>query len=103
MLSLEIEHTTAIYSGLLRMADLLTLQPRDQHFTPHCRPGRAHASKCDVRLFALFSQSWKVGRCQRAARDLSYDAVHEISRPAQSSTHMRESIVEEYEEFFDAG
>ena len=32
----EVEHTTAIYSGLLRMADLLELQPNMQS-TTHSR------------------------------------------------------------------
>ena len=32
----EIEHTTAVYSGLLRMADLLALQPNMDIRAPHC-------------------------------------------------------------------
>jgi hypothetical protein len=35
----EVEHTTAVYSGLLRMADLLALQPNMDHPASHRRTG----------------------------------------------------------------
>jgi hypothetical protein len=38
----EAESTTSIYSGLLRMADLLSMQP-NEHSAVSCRPGRAQA------------------------------------------------------------
>lgn len=64
----EVEHTTAVYSGLLRMADLLALQPRIQIalFTslPLCLAETRFAVKSCGRYF----QCLKVGLWQNGAR-----------------------------------
>ena len=96
----EIEHTTAIYSGLLRMADLLAMQPNmniDLHIVaPDER--RDHVRREIVRpVFSVLEGGPMSSRCSF----LPYTAVDEIlSEP--NLVHLRPSILEDYEEYFDA-
>jgi hypothetical protein len=96
----EVEHTTAIYSGLLRMADLLAMQPRMNISLHIVAPNerREQVRREIVRpVFSVMEGGSMADRCSF----LSYDAVETIlSQPNLS--HMRESIIGEYEEFFDA-
>jgi hypothetical protein len=92
----EVEHTTSIYSGILRMADLLALQPnmdirlnivapssrRDKVFEEIRRP-----------VFSLLDR----GPLSESCRYLSYESVQELARSPHLS-HMSESVIEEYEE-----
>jgi hypothetical protein len=96
----EVEHTTAIYSGLLRMADLLALQPRIQislHIVaPFSR--RDQVRREIVRpVFSVLDGGAMADRCSF----LSYDAVEQILEQP-NLRHARETILEEFEEFFDA-
>jgi hypothetical protein len=93
----EIEHTTAIYSGLLRMADLLALQPnidiklhivapadrRDKVFEEIQRP-----------VFSLLEKGPLADSCSY----LRYEAISDLSAERHLS-HMNDSILEEYEEY----
>jgi hypothetical protein len=96
----EIEHTTAIYSGLLRMADLLAMQPNmkiDLHIVaPDER--REQVRREIVRpVFSVLEGGAMSSRCSY----LSYSAIDAIlAQP--NLEHMRASIVEDFEEFFDA-
>ncbi len=92
----EVEHTTAIYSGLLRMADLLALQP-NMNIRLHIV---APAEKRDKVLrelrrpvFSLLDQ----GPLYESCTYIPYDAVHEIAA-MKHLIHMSDSILEEYEE-----
>ncbi|MCY4550807.1 MAG: hypothetical protein OXC28_20785 [Defluviicoccus sp.] len=92
----EIEHTTAIYSGLLRMADLLALQPnmdirlhivaaeerRDQVLGQIKRP-----------VFSLLERGPLYEQCTY----LSYNAIHELGK-TPNLHHIRDTIIDEYEE-----
>lgn len=92
----EVEHTTAVYSGLLRMADLLALQPnmdirlhivapeerRDKVFREMLRP-----------VFTLLDR----GPLSRSCTFLSYDSVTTISGIDHLS-YMSDRLLEEYEE-----
>jgi hypothetical protein len=92
----EVEHTTAVYSGLLRMADLLALQPnmdirlhivapderREKVFREMKRP-----------VFSLLSR----GPLRKSCSFLSYDNVRAISA-MEYLAHTNESIIAEYEE-----
>lgn len=96
----EIEHTTAIYSGLLRMADLLAMQPRMNISLHIVAPaaGRDQVRREIVRpVFSVLEGGAMAERCSF----LSYDAVGEILHQPNLA-HMRETILEDYEEFFDA-
>lgn len=92
----EVEHTTAIYSGLLRMADLLALQPnmnirlhivapderRDKVFREMKRP-----------VFSLLDR----GPLYESCSFLPYSSVHELAE-LHHLTHMNDTIIETYEE-----
>jgi EVE domain len=96
----EVEHTTAIYSGLLRMADLLAMQPR-MNITLHIVAPierRDQVRREIVRpVFSVLEGGAMAERCSF----LSYDAVEELlGQP--NLAHLRETILEDFEEYFDA-
>jgi hypothetical protein len=96
-----VEHTTAIYSGLLRMADLLTLQPWINISLHIVAPmERLDQVRREIirPVFSVLDGGAMSARCSF----LSYDAINEIMQQPNLA-HMQESIIEEYEEFFDAG
>ena len=92
----EVEHTTAVYSGLLRMADLLALQPnmdiklhivapderREKVFYEMGRP-----------VFSLLDR----GPLSRSCTFLSYDSANAI-RDLKHLAHTSDSIIAVYEE-----
>jgi hypothetical protein len=92
----EVEHTTAVYSGLLRMADLLALQPnmnirlhivapderRDKVFREMLRP-----------VFSLLDR----GPLSRSCTFLSYESVEAI-RKLDHLAYTNDGIIAEYEE-----
>lgn len=96
----EVEHTTAVYSGLLRMADLLALQPRIQISLHIVAPAvrRDQVRREIVRpVFSVLEGGAMAERCSF----LSYDVLEEILQQP-NLRHARETILEDYEEFFDA-
>src|SRR5262245_47005500 len=92
----EVEHSTSIYSGLLRMADLLALQPnmdirlhivapderRDKVFREMLRP-----------VFSLLDR----GPLARSCTFISYESVDAI-RGIGHLSHTNDSIISEFEE-----
>jgi len=92
----EVEHTTSVYSGILRMADLLALQPnmdirlhivapiprREKVFQELRRP-----------VFSLLDR----GPLSESCTYLSYDSVRELAEQRHLS-HLSDSVIEEYEE-----
>jgi EVE domain len=96
----EVEHTTAIYSGLLRMADLLAMQPRMNISLHIVAPieRRDQVRREIVRpVFSVLEGGAMAQRCSF----LSYEAVDEILEQP-NLPHLRETIIEDYEEYFDA-
>jgi len=101
MRAFEVEHTTAVYSGLLRMADLLALQPnmdirlyivapderRDKVFREMRRP-----------VFTYLER----GPLSRNCAFISYESVDAI-RSQEHLAHLNDSVIEEYEERADTG
>lgn len=95
----EVEQTTAVYSGLLRMADLLALQPnmdirlhivapderRDKVFTEMKRP-----------VFSVLER----GPLSRRSTFLSYESVDAIGN-LEHLAHISDGIIAEYEEHAD--
>ncbi|GAB4303909.1 MAG: hypothetical protein Kow0068_26010 [Marinilabiliales bacterium] len=93
----EVEDTTSIYSGILRMADLLSLQPmldikihivapdsrRDSVFQQITRP-----------VFAVMEK----GPLSELCSYISYDSVIQISKENKLK-HMTDSIVDDYIEY----
>ncbi|MCC7540486.1 MAG: hypothetical protein IT379_29990 [Deltaproteobacteria bacterium] len=92
----EVEHTTAIYSGILRMADLLALQP-NMDIRLHIVAPEARKQKVfdEIRrpVFSLLEGKPLVQRCTF----LSYDSVREIAS-LKHLEHLSDSVLEEYEE-----
>ena len=96
----EIEHTTAVYSGLLRMADLLAMQPRINISLHIVAPSsrRERVRREIVRpVFSVLEGGAMYDRCSF----LPYEAINEILEKPDLA-HMRETILEAYEEYFDA-
>jgi hypothetical protein len=93
----EVEDTTSIYSGILRMADLLSLQPmldikihivaplsrRDAVFKQITRPIFAVMEKGPLSEFCSF---------------ISYDSINDLSKEKRLE-HMTDTILDEYTEF----
>jgi predicted RNA-binding protein len=92
----EVEHTTSIYSGILRMADLLALQPnmdiklhivapssrREKVFQEITRP-----------VFSLLERGPLSGRCTY----IPYEAVKELAQ-LKHLGHFSDSVLDEYTE-----
>ena len=92
----EIEHTTAIYSGLLRMADLLALQPNmDIRLHIVAPPDKRERVLREIRrpVFSLLERGPLYEQCSF----LSYDSI-DLLVETQHLSHMSDSIIREYEE-----
>ena len=92
----EVEHTTAVYSGLLRMADLLALQPNMDI--------RLHIVAPDERREKVFKEMRRPvfsylerGPLSKRCTFISYESVNTIST-MQHLAYMKYGIIEEYEE-----
>jgi hypothetical protein len=93
----EVEHTTAIYSGILRMADLLALQPNMQirlHIVAPVERRERVLREIKRPVFSLLDHGPLYEKCTF----LSYDAVHAIAEQKFLS-HMSDTILDEYEEY----
>jgi predicted RNA-binding protein len=92
----EVEHTTSIYSGILRMADLLALQP-NMDIRLHIVAPLARRDKVfqEIRrpVFSLLDR----GPLSESCSFLSYDSVRELAAQPHLS-HLSDSVVEDYEE-----
>ena len=92
----EVEHTTSIYSGILRMADLLALQPNMNiklHIVaPYSRRDKVF-QEIQRPVFSLLEEGPLSERCTY----LSYDSVEEIAREKHLA-HLSDSVLDEYTE-----
>jgi hypothetical protein len=92
----EVEHTTAIYSGLLRMADLLALQP-NMNIRLHIVAPDDKREKVlrEIRrpVFSLLDK----GPLYESCSYISYDSIANISEMPHLS-HMSHTIIDEFEE-----
>lgn len=93
----EVEHSTSIYSGLLRMADLMSLQPnmliKAHIVAPSSRRAKVFR-EISRPVFALMEK----GPLFESCSFLSYDAIQTIAAERYLS-HMNDSILEDYEEY----
>ena len=92
----EVEHTTSIYSGILRMADLLALQPNMNiklHIVaPYARRDKVF-QEIQRPVFSLLDEAPLFERCTY----LSYDSIDEISK-LKHVGHLSDSVLDEYAE-----
>lgn len=95
----EVEHTTAVYSGLLRMADLLALQP-NMNIKLHIVAPVDKRDKVlrEIRrpVFSLLDK----GPLYESCSYLSYDSIIEVSGMKHLG-HMTHGILDEFEETAD--
>jgi len=92
----EVEHTTSIYSGILRMADLLALQPNmDIRLHIVAPVGRKEKAFQELRrpVFSLLER----GPLYEACTYLSYESVREIAS-LPHLPHLSDEVLEEYSE-----
>ena len=92
----EVEHTTSIYSGILRMADLLALQPNMDIRLHIIAPAeRREKAFQEIRrpVFSLLDH----GPLSESCTYLSYDSLREIAGQKHLA-HLSDSVVEEYAE-----
>lgn len=95
----EVEHTTSIYSGILRMADLLALQP-NMNIKLHIVAPSERREKVfqEIRrpVFSLLDVAALSERCTY----LSYESIQELSKQKHLS-HLSDSVLDEYAEEAD--
>ncbi len=92
----EVEHSTAIYSGLLRMADLLALQPNmniSLHIVAPAERREKVLSEIRRPVFSLLEHQPLAERCTFIA----YEDLHEIM-DLKHLGHVSDSVLGEYEE-----
>ena len=97
----EVEHTTAIYSGLLRMADLVALQPDIQiplHIVAPDDRRESVFAQISRPVFSLLDTGPLSDRCTF----ISYNSIEELAS-VEHLSHMNHSIVGQYAEEADGG
>jgi len=95
----EIEHTTSIYSGILRMADLLALQPNMDiklHIVAPEERKEKVFSEIQRPVFSLLEK----GALSQYCTYLSYDSVRELSREKHLG-NLSHTVLEDYEEYVE--
>jgi hypothetical protein len=92
----EVEHTTSIYSGILRMADLLALQPNMEIKLHIVAPIERRDKVFDELQRPVFSLLEK-GPLKESCTYLSYDVVRDIARLKHLS-YLSDNVLDEYAE-----
>ena len=92
----EVEHTTAIYSGILRMADLLALQPNMEIRLHIVAPPERREKVFEELRRPVFSLLER-GPLAELCTYLSYDGLDELTA-LPNIRHMKDSVIEEYTE-----
>jgi hypothetical protein len=92
----EVEHTTSIYSGILRMADLLALQPnmdiRLHIVAPYARRDKVF-QELRRPVFSLLDK----GPLYESCTFLSYDSIRDLARLPHLA-HLSDSVLDDYVE-----
>lgn len=92
----EVEHTTSVYSGILRMADLLALQPNMDIKLHIVAPlGKREKVFSEIRrpVFSLLEK----GPLAECCTYLSYDSLRELASDKHLA-HLSDSVLDEYAE-----
>lgn len=92
----EVEHTTSIYSGILRMADLLALQPNMDIRLHIVAPAERREKVFQEIRRPVFSLLEK-GPLSESCTFLSYDSVRELAKEKHLA-HLSDDVLEEYVE-----
>ncbi len=92
----EVEHTTSIYSGILRMADLLALQPNMDIKLHIVAPAERREKVFQELRRPVFSLLEK-GPLSESCTYLSYESVIELSKE-KHLPHLSDGVLDEYAE-----
>jgi len=96
MRAFEVEHTTSIYSGILRMADLMALQPNIDiraHIVAPIERKEKVLEEISRPVFTLLEK----GPLSRSCTFISYDALRELANERHLE-YMTDSVIDEYAE-----
>ena len=92
----EVEHSTAVYSGILRMADLLALQPNMDiklHIVAPTDRKEKVFQELQRPVFSLLDK----GPLYEICTYLSYDSLDALAHERHLA-HLSDSVIEEYQE-----
>jgi hypothetical protein len=92
----EVEHTTSVYSGILRMADLLALQPNMDirlHIVAPTQRREKVFQEIRRPVFSLLER----GPLSESCTFISYDSVRELGGQ-QHLEHLSDTVLDDYEE-----
>jgi len=92
----EVEHTTSIYSGILRMADLLALQPNmdiNLHIVAPMTKREKVFQEIRRPVFSLLDR----GPLAESCTYLSYDALRDVAQ-LKHLEHLSDKVLDEYSE-----
>jgi hypothetical protein len=92
----EVEHTTSVYSGLLRMADLVALQPNINiklHIVAPAEKREKVLQEIKRPVFSLLEGRALAEMCTY----LSYDNIKDIA-DLKHLAHLSDNVIEDYEE-----
>jgi len=92
----EVEHTTAVYSGILRMADLVALQP-NMSIRLHIVAPDSRRDKVFRELRRPVFAALEEGRLREICTFVPYDAVEELAALPHLK-HLSETVVDDYGE-----
>lgn len=92
----EVEHTTSIYSGILRMADLLALQP-NMDIKLHIVAPDSRREKVFQELRRPVFSLLERGPLSDSCTYLAYESVIELSKEKHLS-HLSDSVLDDYAE-----
>ncbi len=92
----EVEHTTSVYSGILRMADLLALQP-NMEIRLHIVAPEERREKVMQELRRPVFSLLERGPLSESCTYLSYDSVRELAQQPNLQ-HLKETVLDDYEE-----
>jgi hypothetical protein len=95
----EVEHTTSIFSGLLRMADLLALQP-NMEIALHIVAPDSRKEKVEREILRPVFSLLDSGPMSKRCSFIGYSQLDDLAKMPHLS-HISDSIIEEFEEFFD--
>ena len=93
----EVEHTTSIYSGILRMADLMALQPNlsiKAHIVAPVQRRSKVLQEIARPVFALLER----GPLSESCTYISYDTVSELLSD-ENLEYMNDAVLEKYAEY----
>ena len=93
----EIEHSTSIYSGLLRMADLMTLQP-NLSISAHIVAPSLRRTKVLQEISRPVFSLIESGPMSESCSYLSYEAVTALHNE-KNLHHLNDSVLDEYAEY----